>query len=305
MARETRDERIARTMTEQLTEQLFELKNMVTKKDQTRESDVEMWCQGVLKSCLGYSASAGYEIVVQEKRGKSRPDIVVSFQNKPILVIEVKKLFFDFNKSDFRSGKAQLAEYLGQMSDVTYGILTNGNEWRLYDFSDKANGPTMILSIDLLNEAGTIDLNKKAIEETCWDLKDLHCHYHDHGDWEEWSKEATAFSPETLAKAILTVDVVKAVGKFIKGEHELKASAEVLLDKISELLERGLDDSVPGWNETRQVELRKYVKKQKKNMGKKKRAIKVEQNSDEATKAASDENGVISPSVTDLAKSAA
>jgi hypothetical protein len=56
---------------------------------------------------------------------------------------------------------------------------------------------------------------------------------------------------------------VKYVARVIRGEHEYKANTEVLIEKIFNLLEYGLDDTVHDWNETKQAELSKYIKSQK------------------------------------------
>lgn len=125
MAKETKQDRLVRTMIDQTIEHVHELKSLDASPS-SKELDVERWCQSVLKSCLGYSPSAGYSIRAQESKGKHRPDLIVLKNDKPVFVIEVKKLGFDLNKSDFRSGKLQLKEYLSNIGDVRWGILCNG-----------------------------------------------------------------------------------------------------------------------------------------------------------------------------------
>ncbi|OFZ13976.1 MAG: hypothetical protein A2Z20_10090 [Bdellovibrionales bacterium RBG_16_40_8] len=63
----------------------------------------------------------------------------------------------------------------------------------------------------------------------------------------------------------------------IRGEHEYKANFETLVDKISDLLENGLDDCVSAWGEVNQVQLAKYIKSQKRAGRRKKRAKKDEE----------------------------
>lgn len=262
MARETKQDRIVRTMFDQVSEHLYELKALAANPS-SKELDIERWCQSVVKSCLGYTATAGYSILAQETRGKMRPDLIISKNGKPLFVMEIKKTTFDLNKSDFRSGKTQLSEYLHQIGNVRWGILCNGFEWRLFDFSNPAVGGIEIISFDLRGEHDELELGKREIEETCWNFLDLHETNCNSDAWTAFSKEATAFSPESLAKAILSLDSVKYIAKVIRGEHEYKANVEVLIEKIAALVESGLDDSVKGWNETRQAEFHKYVKSQK------------------------------------------
>jgi len=171
MARETKEERLVRAMLPNLTEQLIELKHLA--EADAKESALEAWCVSLLKGVLGFSASNGYLVRAQESRGKSRFDIIVSRTEKPeqmILVVEVKRLGVNLNRSDLRSGKAQLNEYLKQAGDVRWGILTNGYEWALYDFkSDLVN----VTNIDIRDDEDKIATTPKSVAECAWDLLDF------------------------------------------------------------------------------------------------------------------------------------
>ncbi len=274
MAKETKQDRIVRNIIDQATEHLHELKNMDANPN-TKESDVERWCSSFLKNCLGYTASAGYSIRSQESKGKMRPDLLVMKDDKPVFLVEVKKLGFDFDKSDFRSGKVQLTEYLNAVGNVKWGILTNGTDWKLYDFSTPQNGGVEIARFDVkVGEGDTFSLDKKLVEELCYEMFDFHETTFITKAWDDLAKEATAFSPESLAKAILSADVIKYIGRSIRGEHEFKANLEVLTDKVFNLIEKGLDDSIPGWNEAKLTEYHKYIKSQKRAGRKTKRVSK-------------------------------
>lgn len=275
MAKETKQDRIVRVMHEQTVEHFHDLKS-IANSPSCKESDVERWAQSFLKNCLGFSASLGFSIRAQETKGKLRPDLTVFKNDKPIFVVEVKKLGFDLNKSDFRSGKAQLSEYLSSLGGVKYGMLTNGTEWKLIEFSNGQVGGIEISSVDLLNGGDAIDCSRKAVEDSCYDLLDFHeCSYSD-STWTELSKEALAFSPESLARAILSADIVKSIARSIKGEHAFKANSEVLTDKIYWLLENGLDDTIHGWGEAKELEFQKYIRSQKRAAHKSKGVTKRE-----------------------------
>jgi len=261
MSRETKQDRIVRNNYDSVSEHLHELKNLEAN-PATKESDIERWAQSFLKTCLGYSSSSGYFIKPQDIKGKMRPDLVTQKNDKSLFVIEVKKLGYDLDKSDFRSGKVQLSEYLKTYSDVKFGILTNGFEWKLYDFSD-TNYPGIEIKCFDLRTDDIIDFSKRNIEDKCWEIMDFHESTYNSEGWNELSKEAMAFSPESLAKAILSIDVVKYIAKSIRGEHDYRADNEMLVDKIYSLLEDGLDDSVKGWNEIKAAEFQKYIKAQK------------------------------------------
>lgn len=260
MAKENKQDRTVRMMFDSVTEHFHELKALEANPN-TKEMDVERWAQTFLKSCLGYSASNGYGIRAQEQKGKLRPDLVVYQAETPIFVVEVKKLGFNLDKSDFRCGKTQLSEYLYSLGKVPYGILCNGYEWRLYDFNNP-NGVVEILSFDLRNDEDKIDFNKKHVEDQCYDLSNLHESAFRGKEWPDFAKEATAFSPESLTRAILSSNVVKLISKEIRGEHDYKASLDVLYHKIYDLLAQGLDDSLKDFNDTKQAEFQKYIKTQ-------------------------------------------
>lgn len=262
MSRETKQDRIVRNILDQVTEHLHELKSL-EQNPNCKETDVERWSQSFLRNCLGYTSSAGYSIRAQEAKGKMRPDLVVLEGDKPVFVIEVKKIGFDLNKSDFRSGKIQLNEYLNLLGDVRWGFLTNGHEWKLFDFSQPQYGGIEVASLDLRSDNDTIDLGKKSVEEQCYEFLDLHLTSFNADIWSDLSKEALAFSPESLARAILCGDVVKYIAKTIRGEHEYRANHEVLTDRIYWLLEQGLNDAIAGWNESKDAEFQKYIKSQK------------------------------------------
>ena len=262
MARETKEERTVKAMIEPLMEHLLDLKSLAANPN-AKESDLERWCQSLLRSGLGYSAVNGYTIRAQESKGRSRPDLIILKGETPVCVVEVKKLGFDLKRSDLRSGKLQLAEYLHSMSSVRWGILTNGFEWNLFDFSSATTSGIELKSYDIRNEQDEIDASKKHVDSVAWDLLDFHEFTFASKTWEDFSREASAFSPESLAKAVLSLDSIKLISKIIQGEHDYKANTEVLLDRLVRIVEEGLDDSVSGWNEAKQAELYKYVTSQK------------------------------------------
>lgn len=262
MARETKQDRTVRAILDQTTEHLHELKSLEANTS-TKELDVERWAQSFLRNCLGYTSSAGYSIRAQETKGKMRPDLVILQGDKPIFVVEVKKLGFDLSKSDFRSGKVQLSEYLNLIGNVQWGMLTNGVEWKLFDFSQPQYGGIEISNFDLKAEGDVIEVSKKAVEEQCYELLDLHETTFTAKGWPELSREAMAFSPESLSKAILSADVVRYIARFVKGEFEFKANHEILTDRLYWLLEQGLNDAIHGWNEAKAAEIQKFVKAQK------------------------------------------
>ncbi|MBI4403126.1 MAG: type I restriction enzyme HsdR N-terminal domain-containing protein [Deltaproteobacteria bacterium] len=231
MARETKEERVIRTMIPQLTEHIIELKHLTA--ISPKESHIENWCQSLLKTVLGFSASAGYQVRTQEARGTMRFDIVVSKAEKPeqlILVAEVKRLGADLNRSDLRSGKLQLKEYLASVGNVPWGILTNGYEWRLYDFNSDA---LCIATTDIRNDQQQLATTPREIEETAWDFIDFSAFYFENKTWDKLSAEAQAFSPDSLARSILSNDIVKKIARNLKGEHDYRVPLDVLTDKLA------------------------------------------------------------------------
>ena len=273
MAKETKQDRIVRQMMDQMTEHMIELKALDANPN-CKETDVEKWAQTFLKSCLGFSVSNGYTIKAQDQKGKLRPDIVVYKGEKPIFVMEIKKLGFDFEKSDFRNGKVQLKEYLSTFEEVPYGFLCNGFEWKLYDFTNKQNA-IEIQKVSFKPEGVLVETSKKQVEEMCYEFTSFHEYAYTGSEWADFSKEATAFSPDSLAKAILSASVMKFITKEIRGEHEYKASTELLYDKVYHLLSNGLDDTMKGaFNPEKDTEFKKFINSQIKQLSKAKKVVK-------------------------------
>ncbi|MBC7661543.1 MAG: type I restriction enzyme HsdR N-terminal domain-containing protein [Chitinophagaceae bacterium] len=274
MSRETKTDRLVRTISENVLEHIHELKTLVANPG-VKELDVERFIQSFMRACLGFSASNGYAIRPQEIKGRHRPDLIVQKNDKPVLVCEIKKLGFDLQKSEFRSGKVQLKEYLNQFENVRWGILSNGYELLLFDFQDQTKNGIQVLSFDFRSYSEqNIETTKKIVEEMCYDLADFHESSFSTKAWEEFAIEATAFSPESLAKAILSHDCVRSIARIIRGEHDYKADTEVLSDHIQNLIVNGLDDIVRDWNEVKQAELSKFIKSQKR-VGRKVRQARI------------------------------
>lgn len=280
MSKETKEDRIVRNIFDQVSEHLHELKNLEANPN-TKESDIERWAITVLKSCLGYSVTNGYSLTSQEQKGKMRPDVVVYKDNQPIFVVEVKKLGFDLSKSDFRCGKIQLQEYLYSLGKVQYGFLCNGYEWKLYDFNN-SNGIIEIFSIDFRNDEDKIDVNKKFVSDLCYELINFHESTYQKKEWQSFTKEATAFSPESLARAVLSSNAIKIITKEIRGEHDYKAGTDILFEKVYDLLANGLDNSIKDFNEQKKIEFQKYIKTQQRLMKKSPKKV-VKNNTNELT----------------------
>lgn len=167
-----------------------------------------------------------------------------------------------------------MSEYLNLLGNVRWGMFTNGVEWKLLDFSQPQYGGIEVSCFDLKSDGDVIDTAKKAVDEQCYELFDFHEASYTSSAWADLSKEAMAFSPESLARAILSADVVKYIAKFVRGEHEFKANQEILSDKVYWLLEQGLNDAISGWNDSKAAEIQKYVKAQKRAARKVKRSRK-------------------------------
>lgn len=104
-------------------------------------------------------------------------------------------------------------------------MLTNGYEWKLYDFSSQQYGGIEMACVDLMHcDGDTFAFDKRSVEDRCYDMFDFH------------EQSYT---------------------------QDYKANSEVLTDKIFSLIELGLNETVSGWNDAKAAELQKYVKSQK------------------------------------------
>lgn len=230
MPKESHEERLHREMIPNLMESLTELKTMVANGN-TKESFVEAWCRGIVKRVLGFSATAGYNVVNQATHGKMRFDLVVTLSDNPdkiLLVAEIKRLGSDLSKSDFRSGKTQLKEYALSIG-TRWGILTNGCEWRLYDFQSDA---ISLREVVICEDVSNIDTSTKAVSDTAYDLAELSSYYIDKG-LADFSAEAQALSGDSLAKAVLSTDIMKKIAKYLHSQKR----------QLKKTRQRGLNDA--------------------------------------------------------------
>ena len=104
-------------------------------------------------------------------------------------------------------------------------------------------------------------------------LLDFTAMYFSSGMWEEMSAEAQALSPDSLARSILSTEVVKHIGKVLKEHRDYRVPLDVLTDKLAELIELGLNDMLSCWNEVQRGELDRYIRSQKKLAKKTKRGV--------------------------------
>ena len=279
MARETRDEKRVNSMIPALTEHMIELKTLIS--NETKEAHVETWAMSLLKFVLGYSHANNYAIKQQETKGKSRFDLVIVKSDAPdqvVMLIEVKNYGTDLSRTNYRSGRGQLEEYLKTLNGVRWGILTNGVEWQLYDFK---NDMICLCEISLDDEEGLIDMSASGIKEVAEDLLEISSYYYASKDWEKLSLEAQALSPDSLAKGILNPNCIKLINKYLSEEYDFKASNENLLSKLSDLLVYGLNERGGEWTDSRKAEFQKFVRSQKKFFTKAKRKKRVESIKDE------------------------
>ncbi len=92
---------------------------------------------------LGYNIWDPYEVVAQEIGNSGIPDFIVKVQNKRRFVIEVKKLGSLLDSKT----KTQAVSYANNQA-IRWAILTNGNEWQLFDsFMRKEAHERRILSL--------------------------------------------------------------------------------------------------------------------------------------------------------------
>ena len=69
-------------------------------------------------------------------------------------------------------------------------MLTNGHEWKLYDFSQPQYNGIEVCAIDLHSESEVVDTTKKSVEDKCYDVLDFHESSYATKYWEESFKEA-------------------------------------------------------------------------------------------------------------------
>ena len=248
MTRDNQQEHIALYMFQQVYEHLYDLHGIVSN---PKYGHFEQWIQSVLKNCLEFIPSYGYSILAHHSRAQKSPDLVIVKEKKTVMIVEIKPLGFDLSEfnADDRS-----TEYLQAISKIPWGIVTNGYEWRLYDYR---NGGVEVVSFDLRIE-DALDLTKSGIQENCKNLAALHVHNYEGKIWELYSQQATEVTSESLVKAMLTADVAQYLSKQIQGNKIQNPT--ILIDRIYKILQGGMKGTDV---ENQRAEILKHIKLQK------------------------------------------
>ena len=261
MARKTKQERVVQKLSKQLSKPLQDLHTTISG-NHPMQSELALWVQGILQNYLDFSSSNHYHMVFNNADGPAtQPDMVIMKDNQSLIVVDVLHISNPMGRSIVEHNALELDQYLKQIGSVRWGILTNGLEWKLYDFE---NNGIEIAYFDIRRDKTNIDFSTAGIEEIAWGLSDFHESIYASGDWETFSKEMNAVSPESIVKAILSADTMKHVFELFRNQNEFKGSSEVLIEETFRLLKSGLDSPLTKSDHTRRDELNRYVREQKK-----------------------------------------
>ena len=97
---------------------------------------------------LDWDLSNPGEVIPEETdtpRIKTRPDYVMCNRS---MIVEAKKLYFNLEKET-----CKLIDYIKERN-VRYGVLTNGQRWKMYDIENSIKVPTM--DVDIMDSDGDV-----------------------------------------------------------------------------------------------------------------------------------------------------
>lgn len=194
-------------------------------KTNNKEKPIEHWCKEFFVNVLGYDKE---NVDYQENTcGRKAVDITIKDDKKQIFwLCECKKISENLNK-----WVAELQKYCCERN-VKWGILTNGNSWRIYYFYHQDNNtPKYVLIYEIKDilrisncKSGRevlfpfcIEALKKSIRENLLNKK-------------------MALSDKCFGQALLSKNVLEALRKQIKITEGFKIEKEEVVVQIKNLI---------------------------------------------------------------------
>ncbi len=159
-------------------------------------------------------------------------DYVIQINRKKHVVVEVKSIQLDLNSNHLR----QAADYAAN-EGIDWALLTNGRQVKLYRILfEKPMQRRQVFDYDL-SDLSTIKkaaadiayLSKKSVQK---------------GELDSYWKRFDALTPTSIAKAIYTEDVMRAIRLRLKKNCGVSFSQDDVADAVQALLLNGHEEAV-------------------------------------------------------------
>lgn len=205
------------------------------KKKHIGEADTRAIVQTMLTDLLGWEMLADVTQETEVKGGYC--DFMIHRNNKPYMVIEVKKISGGLTEDHLRQAK-----HYAQDKSINWVILTNGDIWEVYRlYYQKKRGanpePNLFPMYSTSFLDTTINPNKRV--ELLYLLSKEATR---HDELEAFYQQLHALSPEELVKRILRKDVVDRIRIGIKNDIDYRIDNEELAERITKIIS---NDALP------------------------------------------------------------
>lgn len=222
---------------ERIKDQSRKIKNQCAKGIEANmcEADTRAIVQSVLVESLGWDM---FDDVTQEEAVKGGfCDYMVRYEGKPYIVIEVKKVSCRLKESHL-----QQASHYAQDKGLEWVVLTNGDEWRVYNLSYKKTAganPEPHLFHVMTTSYTDADVKPQERAEVMYLLSKEACRK---DELKEYHDRLRALSPQELAKRVLRKDVIDRIRIGVKNDINYKIDNDELASRIIEIFR---EEAVP------------------------------------------------------------
>lgn len=217
-----------------------------------KEADIVMYLVQFFHEALGYDI---FKEISKEYQIKGKYcDIALKMEGEVGILVEAKQPGMRLVKKHIEQ-----AEIYGMKSGIKWVLLTNGCEWKLFHLSyDEAEGieSTQVFSTDLVKSF--MEKPNDVVEKFML----LHKRNFMKGELEKYFTKKTMLIPESLAKALFTEDVLKAIRKEVNKGAEVRVGIEDIEKALKNLLDKEvLADMVIKVRKTKKATRRKVTRK--------------------------------------------
>ena len=202
----------------------------ITNEDEAIKFYVEGWSRSMLTTCLGFSEENGYKIDTP-RANVLGPTLSVSEGERTVLAIEVIGLGTPMNQSILGSDKVNYTEFFRDIGMCRWGMLTNGFEWKLYDFDHDC---CEVLYFDLRarkKEKTSIVEEKRGLGLLRFHELSLRS-----GDWSRCSEKSREISADLLVKTLLSSENINLISQQMRNKTRYGGTQKMLIDQMFRLL---------------------------------------------------------------------
>lgn len=175
------------------------------------------WAHAFLETCLGFHFQRDYRLGYSTIGMNWRPTLVISREGVPFCTMEVGH------------------PHLKRHKNIPYGLLFTGTEWRLYDLQTDVV-PALMAVCDVSGFL-TGQFTPESVVELEKELAPFHETAYLSKVWETLAEEARKCTTESVAKALLSKDILQTLQTQL-GVSDVEGGGQKLLRyKLVDMLE--------------------------------------------------------------------